>query len=117
VPPTELSPAEEASVIFATWQVGQLFWSMFWFTLLFITVWVVIAVFADMFRSRDLSGWAKALWTVLIVFVPWLGIFLIIRGSSMADRGLAAGDTGPYTGAYAERVSMGYGAPSSYGPR
>jgi polyferredoxin len=104
---------------FATWQVGQLFWSMFWFGLLFVTVWVVIAVFADMFRSRDLSGWEKALWTVVILFLPWLGIllYLLIRGSSMGDRGLAAGDTGPSTGAYAERVSVGYGAPSTYGPR
>jgi hypothetical protein len=106
-------------VIFATWQVGQLAWSMFWFALLFVTVWVVIAVFADMFRSRDLSGWEKAMWTVVILFLPWLGIllYLLIRGSTMGERGLATGDTDHYTGAYAERVSVGYGAPSTYGPR
>jgi hypothetical protein len=106
-------------MIFATWQVGQLFWAMFWFALFFMLIWVVIAVFTDMFRSRDLSGWAKALWIVFIVFMPWLGVFLylVIRGSSIGDRGYTGGDTGSYTGAYAERVSTGYGAPSTYGPR
>jgi phospholipase D-like protein len=106
-------------VIFATWQVGQLLWSMFWFALLFMLIWVVIAVFTDMFRSHDLSGWAKAIWTVFIVFMPWLGVFLylLIRGGSMGGRSNLGGDTGRSTGSYAERVSVGYGAPSGYGPR
>ena len=106
-------------MIFATWQVGQLVWSMFWFALLFILVWVIIEVFADLFRSPDLRGWEKALWTVLIIVLPWLGIllYLVIRGSSIGDRGLSSGDTDHYTGTYAERVSVVYGAPSTYGPR
>ncbi len=75
-------------MVFATWQVGQLLWSMLWFGLFFMLIWVVVAVFMDIFRSRDLSGWSKALWTLLIVFLPWFGVFvyLIARGNTMADR-------------------------------
>ena len=75
-------------MVFATWQVGQLLWSMLWFSLFFLLIWTVVAVFMDIFRSHDLSGWSKALWTLLIVFLPWFGVFvyLIARGNTMADR-------------------------------
>jgi len=89
-------------VVFATWQVGQLFWSMLWFALVFMLIWVVISVFTDIFRSRDLSGWSKAVWTLFIVFLPWLGVFvyLVMRGNTMAERGLEGTyGTGP-TGSY-----------------
>jgi hypothetical protein len=61
---------------------------MLWFALFFMLIWVVISVFMDIFRSRDLSGWSKALWTLFIVFLPWLGVFvyLVARGNTMADR-------------------------------
>ena len=50
-------------------------------------IWLVIIVFSDVFRSRDLSGGQKALWTVFIVFLPYLGvlIYLIARGGKMAE--------------------------------
>lgn len=50
----------------------------------------VITVFVDVFRSRDLSGWSKALWTLFVIFLPFLGVFsyLIARGDKIADRGL-----------------------------
>jgi Short C-terminal domain/Phospholipase_D-nuclease N-terminal len=66
---------------------GEVFWSILWFTLFFMWIWLVIIVFSDVFRSRDLSGWAKALWTVFIVFLPYLGVlvYLIARGSKMAE--------------------------------
>jgi Phospholipase_D-nuclease N-terminal len=75
-------------VVFATWQVGQLLWSLMWFTLFGLWIFVVISVFMDIFRSPDLGGWAKALWTVLVLFMPWLGVFiyLVVRGGNMADR-------------------------------
>jgi len=49
---------------------------------------LVIVVFSDIFRSDDLGGWSKALWTVFIVFLPYLGVlvYLIARGRSMAER-------------------------------
>ncbi len=71
----------------ATFGTGQVFWSMLWFFLFFIWIWLLIVVFSDIFRSRDLSGWAKGLWTIAIIFLPYLGVFvyLIARGGRMQD--------------------------------
>jgi len=67
--------------------VGQLFWSMLWFFLFVVSIWLLIAVFADIFRSRDLGGGAKALWVIFVIVVPYLGVFiyLIARGHKMGD--------------------------------
>lgn len=75
----------------AEWQVGQFLWSMLWLTLFFLWIWVVIMVFSDIFRSPDLSGWGKALWTLFVVVLPWLGIlaYLIARGDKMAEHRMA----------------------------
>jgi hypothetical protein len=71
----------------AAWQVGQVFWSILWFTLFFIWIWLVIAVFADILRSPDLGGWGKALWTIFVIFLPFLGVlvYLIARGHKMHE--------------------------------
>ena len=71
----------------AEFGTGQVFWSMIWFFLFFMWIWLIIVIFSDIFRSHDLSGWAKALWTIFVIFVPFLGIFvyLIARGSKMRD--------------------------------
>jgi len=52
-----------------------------------IFFWLLIMVFSDLFRSHDLSGWAKALWVIFVIFLPFLGIFvyLIARGSKMQE--------------------------------
>ena len=67
---------------------GQVFWSMLWFFLFFIWIWLLMALFADIFRSPDLSGWGKALWSIFIIVTPFLGIliYLIARGSKMQER-------------------------------
>jgi hypothetical protein len=77
-------------MVYAEWQVGQVVWSMFWFTLLFMWIWVLIVVFGDVFRSPDLGGWAKALWTVFVLFLPVLGVlaYLIARGSKIGEHRL-----------------------------
>ena len=69
---------------------GQVFWSMLWFFLFFIWIWLLIIVFSDIFRSPDLSGWGKALWSIFIIIVPYLGVFvyLIARGHKMQDHAL-----------------------------
>ena len=71
----------------ATWQVGQVFFSMLWFFLFFIWIWLLITIFADIFRSPDLGGWAKALWTIFVIVVPFLGVlvYLIARGHKMQE--------------------------------
>jgi hypothetical protein len=72
-------------MILATFGTGQVFWSMLWFFLFFIWIWLLIIVFSDIFRSQDLSGWGKALWTIFVIFLPYLGVFvyLIARGGKM----------------------------------
>ena len=65
--------------------------SIFWFMLLFAWIWLLISIFADIFRDHELSGWGKALWVLLIIVFPWLGalVYLIARGRSMNERARA----------------------------
>jgi Phospholipase_D-nuclease N-terminal len=78
-------------VIAAEWGTGQVFWSMLWFFLFFIWIWLLITVFADIFRSQDLSGVAKALWSIFVIVLPYLGVFvyLIARGHRMSEHAAA----------------------------
>ena len=78
-------------MVLAEWGNGQMLWSFIWFFLFFIWVWLIIVVFADLFRSDDLGGLAKALWAIGIIVMPYLGVFiyLIARGGSMQRRAIA----------------------------
>jgi Short C-terminal domain/Phospholipase_D-nuclease N-terminal len=69
----------------------DVFWAMLWFFLFFVWIWLLITVFADIFRSDDLSGWGKALWVLFVVILPYLGVlvYLIARGKSMQERAIA----------------------------
>jgi hypothetical protein len=64
------------------------FWTVFEIFLWVLWIWVLIYVFIDIFRSRDLSGWAKALWFVFVLFIPLIGVlvYLIARGGEMHER-------------------------------
>lgn len=75
-------------MLLAEFGTGQVFWSMIWFTLFFMWIWIVIAIFSDIFRSDDLGGWGKALWCIFVIFLPYLGVFvyLIARGRGMQER-------------------------------
>jgi hypothetical protein len=77
-------------MLLAEFGTGQVFWSMLWFFLFFIWIWLLMMIFGDIFRSDDLSGWGKALWSIFIIVVPYLGVFvyLIARGNKMQERGL-----------------------------
>ena len=61
---------------------------LFWVYVAVACIWIFISVFIDLFRSPDLSGWAKALWTLFLVFLPFLAafIYLIARGGGMGER-------------------------------
>jgi type VI protein secretion system component VasK len=65
----------------------NLFWSMCIFFLWVAWIWILIMVFIDIFRSHDLSGWAKALWFLFVLFIPVLGVlvYLIARGGKMSE--------------------------------
>jgi len=66
----------------------QVFLSMLYFFLFVIWIWIAIMVIFDIFRSRDLSGWGKALWFLFVILLPYLGVFiyLIARGGKMHER-------------------------------
>ncbi|MGO4806710.1 SHOCT domain-containing protein [Arthrobacter sp. 2MCAF15] len=71
------------------WNV--ILWS-FWFFIWIAALMVWFRCLIDMFGDHTLSGWAKAGWVILLVFVPWLGalIYLIARGRSMTERSMKA---------------------------
>ena len=81
-------------MIAATFGVGQLVYAFFWFFLFLIEIYLAIIVFTDIFRSRDLKGWQKALYVILILVVPLIGIltYLIIRGDKVEQHALEAAE-------------------------
>lgn len=70
-------------------------WTMTIFFAWVIWFWLAIMMFSDIFRRRDLSGWAKACWVVLVVVLPYIGvlIYLIFQGRSMGERARAENAT------------------------
>jgi Short C-terminal domain len=70
--------------------LGGVFLSMLYFFLFFIWIWILITVFIDIFRSPDLNGWLQALWSIFVIILPFLGVFiyLIARGGKMQERKL-----------------------------
>ena len=69
----------------------NLFWTMLWFFLFVAWIYLLIVIVTDIFRSDDMSGWAKALWVLFILIIPVLGalVYLIARGDKMSARATA----------------------------
>jgi hypothetical protein len=74
----------------AEFGTGQVFLSMLYFFLFFIWIYLLIVVFSDIFRSHDLGGFAKAIWVLFVIIVPYLGVFvyLIARGDKMREHAM-----------------------------
>jgi len=66
------------------------FFSVLMIALFVIWLWLLFSVLIDVFRSEDLNGWAKALWVIFVVLMPYLGVlvYLIARGGKMHERAL-----------------------------
>ena len=87
----------------------------FWFYIAISCIWIFITVIIDVFRDDTLNGWAKALWVLFLVFLPFLAafIYLIARGKGMAGRGMARQrEATEYTDDYIRSVA-GSGSASS----
>jgi ABC-type multidrug transport system fused ATPase/permease subunit len=71
-----------------TYPLADLFGTMLGLFVFFIWFWLLIVIFGDIFRSRDLGGGAKMLWVLFVIILPFLGIFvyLIARGGKMHER-------------------------------
>ena len=79
-------------MILAEFGTGQVLWSLIWLFMFIIWFWLLMVIFGDIFRDKDLSGWGKAAWSIFVIFAPYLGIFvyLIVRGHGMSDRAIAS---------------------------
>ena len=66
----------------------DVFWTMIIFVLWIVWFFILFRVIADLFRRHDISGWVKVLWMIIVILLPFLGVFiyLITQGSHMADR-------------------------------
>jgi ABC-type multidrug transport system fused ATPase/permease subunit len=71
---------------------GQVFLELLYFFLFVIWIYLLIVVFSDIFRSHDLGGFAKAMWVIFVIIVPYLGVFvyLIARGHKMSEHAVQA---------------------------
>jgi hypothetical protein len=78
-------------------------------------IWIAITVFIDIFRRRDISGWVKAAWVVLIVILPWIGvlIYLIANHDGMAERNEKQAKAAQSQFDQAVREAAGKGGPAS----
>jgi hypothetical protein len=90
----------------AFWTVLEIFLWVLW-------IWVLIYVFIDIFRSRDLSGGAKALWFLFVLLIPLVGVlvYLIARGGKMHER--AVRDAQQQDEAARRYIQQAAGAPNT----
>ena len=74
----------------AAYSFGDVLWSMFVFFLWVLWFWLLFTVFGDLFRRHDIGGGAKTLWTIFVIFLPFLGtfVYLIAEGRGMGERQL-----------------------------
>jgi hypothetical protein len=77
-------------VFAADYPLLDVFWSMLLFFTWVIWIWMMVVILTDVFRRRDMSGFAKAAWTVFLIVVPFLAalIYLIANHDGMAERNL-----------------------------
>jgi hypothetical protein len=77
-------------VLAADYPFLDVLWSMLIFFCFVIWIWMMIAILTDVFRRRDIGGWAKAGWCVFLIVLPFLGafVYLIAHHDDMAQRNL-----------------------------
>jgi Phospholipase_D-nuclease N-terminal/Short C-terminal domain len=75
-------------VFAADYPFMDVLWTMIIFFCWVVWIWIMVAILSDVFRRRDISGWAKAAWTVFLIVLPFLGalVYLISNHDGMADR-------------------------------
>jgi len=76
----------------ASYELGDGLLTVLSIFFLIIWIWILIFILTDLFRDHELSGWAKAIWLLFLVFLTPLTalVYLIVRGGGMRDRAIAA---------------------------
>jgi hypothetical protein len=79
---------QQGETVLAAYSFGDVMWTMLVFFCWILFFWLLFGVFGDLFSRHDVSGWGKAGWTILVIILPFLGIFiyLITQGKSMGER-------------------------------
>src|SRR5262249_17857838 len=102
-------------LIAADYPFMEIFWGLLIFFAWVIFIWIAITVLIDVFPGKEISGWGKAAWVVLIVILPWIGvlIYLIVNHDGMAER--RARDTSAAQAQFDDyvRQAAGTGGPAS----
>jgi hypothetical protein len=86
--PCDVVTERQADMLAISYPLLGVFWTLLWLFCFIAWAWLLFEICTDIFRSRDLSGWGKAGWTVLVLVVPLVGalVYLIVRGDSMHQR-------------------------------
>src|SRR6266480_6289007 len=84
-------PTRSHTLIATDYPLLEVFWTMLIFFAFFIWIWILVTVFADLFRRKDLSGWAKTGWIIFVIVLPYLGVFvyLIAQHKGMTERAIS----------------------------
>ena len=102
-------------VLAADYPFLDVFWTMILFFCWVAWIYLLILIVSDLFR-RDISGWSKALWVIVLIFLPWLGafIYLIARGKSMTERQMTAlAEQQAAQAEYIQQVAAGGATPAT----
>jgi len=77
-------------VVASSYPFLDVLWSMCIFFAFVIWIWLLITVFGDVFRRRDIGGGMKAIWIIFVIVLPYLGVllYLIAEHNGMADRSM-----------------------------
>jgi hypothetical protein len=75
-------------VIAADYPFLDVFWTILVFFAWFAYIWMLVIILTDVFRRRDIGGWAKAAWVVFMIVLPFVGVlaYLITQHDGMAER-------------------------------
>jgi hypothetical protein len=75
----------------ADFSVGEFLLWLVWIFLFVVWFWLLIMIFSDIFRRHDIHGFAKTMWVIFVIVLPFLGIFiyLITQSKGMAERNIA----------------------------
>ena len=97
----------------SNYPILDIFLTTLYFFIFIIWLWLLFMVFIDIFRSHDLQGWAKALWVIGIIIMPYLGVlvYLIFRGGKMHER--AARQAAQQQKAFDQYVKQAAGTPGT----
>jgi type VI protein secretion system component VasK len=77
-------------MLIADFSFGEALLTVIWIFLFVAWIMVLFTIVGDLFRDHQLSGWAKAVWILLLIFIPFLTalVYLIVRGQGMRDRSI-----------------------------